>query len=91
MSTQPEALRKADLLAEYLGADHPAVRAISAELRRLHAENELLHERHHFDNGVLKELLKALKNIDTEFTKHGRQHWPEAVKARAAIKKAEGA
>jgi hypothetical protein len=37
------------------------------------------------------ELLKALKNIDTEFTKHGRQHWPEAVKARAAIKKAEGA
>ncbi len=43
MTTQPEALRLADLLAEYLGADHPAVRAISAELRRLHEVNaELL-------------------------------------------------
>ena len=44
MTTQPEALRLADLLAEYLGADHPAVRAISAELRRLHAENDRLHQ-----------------------------------------------
>ena len=34
-------------------------------------------------------LLAALKNIDKEFSKHGRQHWPEAVKARAAIAKAE--
>ena len=42
MTTQPEALRLADLLVEYLGADHPAVRAISAELRRLHADNERL-------------------------------------------------
>ncbi len=37
MSAQSEPLRLAELLAEYLGADHPAVRAISAELRRLSA------------------------------------------------------
>ena len=42
MTEQPEALRLADLLVEYLGAEHPAVRAISAELRRLHEENESL-------------------------------------------------
>jgi hypothetical protein len=48
----------------------------AAELRRLHAENA--------------ELLEALKYIDKEFRKHGRQHWPEAVKARAAIAKAGG-
>lgn len=35
-------------------------------------------------------LLKALKYIDAEFRKHGRQHWPEAVRARAAIKAVEG-
>jgi hypothetical protein len=35
-------------------------------------------------------LLEALKTIDYEFHKYGRQHWPEAVKARAAIKKVEG-
>jgi len=35
-------------------------------------------------------LLEALKNIDKEFKAHGRQHWPEAVKARAAIAAAEG-
>ena len=34
-------------------------------------------------------LLEALKGIDKEFKKNGRQHWPEAVKARAAIAKAE--
>lgn len=34
-------------------------------------------------------LLEALKDIDKEFRAHGRQHWPEAVKARAAIKAAE--
>jgi hypothetical protein len=33
-----KALGPADLLAEYLGKDHPAVRAISAEMRRQHAE-----------------------------------------------------
>ena len=35
-------------------------------------------------------LLEALKNIDKEFKAHGRQHWPEAVKAKAAIAAVEG-
>ena len=47
----------------------------AAELRRLHAQRDAL--------------LEALKGIDKEFKKNGRQHWPEAVKARAAIKAAE--
>lgn len=34
-------------------------------------------------------LLEALKLIDKEFKKDGRHHWPEAVKARAAIKSVE--
>jgi len=58
--SQPKAL----FLADVIEAD-PASKThhdeAAAELRRLHAENELLHERHHFDNGVLKELLEALK------------------------------
>jgi len=62
MTKQPEALRLADLLVEYLGADHPAVRAISAELRRLHADNERL-EKLFYD--LLGELtaLRAEKQI----------------------------
>jgi hypothetical protein len=48
----------------------------AAELRRLHTLNG--------------ELLEALKRIDKEFRKYGRQHWPEAEKARSAIAKAEG-
>ena len=49
MSTQPEALELADALED---AGKPAFLAESAaaELRRLHAENRLLHERHHGDN-----------------------------------------
>ena len=35
-------------------------------------------------------LLEVLKYIDAEFRKHGRQHWPEAVRARAAIAAVEG-
>ena len=50
--------------------------AAAAELRRLHAVNQ--------------DLLEALKKIDKEFRKYGRQNWPEAQKARAAIAKAEG-
>jgi hypothetical protein len=60
----------------------PLCRDAAAELRRLHAENVLLHERHHFDNGVLKELLEALKY-------HQEQTRP-IERTRAAIAKAEG-
>ncbi len=55
MSDQPDAIGYAICL-EARGFE-----AEAAELRRLYAENALLHERHHFDNGVLKELLEALK------------------------------
>jgi len=51
-------------------------RDAAIELRRLHTQRDAL--------------LEALKNIDKEFKEHGRQHWPEAVKARAAIAAAEG-
>lgn len=33
----------------------------------------------------LRDCLIALKQIDKDFKSHGRQHWPEAVKSRAAI------
>jgi hypothetical protein len=66
MADQPE-----DLLQrlERLGKDGvgnygmPICAEAAAELRRLVAENKLLHERHHFDNGVLKELLEAYRKM----------------------------
>jgi hypothetical protein len=86
--SQPKAL----FLADVIKAD-PASKThhdeAAAELRRLHAENKLLHERHHFDNGVLKELLEAL----VSFTKSGyikKQHPKRYAAAVAAIAKAEG-
>ena len=33
--------------------------------------------------------LEVLKYLDKEFRQHGRQHWPEAVRVRAAIKAVE--
>jgi len=78
MSEQSTALRLADaidpLTRDWL--DNLTCGAAAAELRRLHALNG--------------ELLEALKRIDKEFRKYGRQHWPEAEKARAAIARAEG-
>ena len=72
----------------------------AAELRRLHAENVLLHERHHFDNGVLCELLQALKDATDAIehwglyaTDYFQQKWDlqsDINAARAAIAKAEG-
>jgi hypothetical protein len=84
------------------GADEIDERKAAAELRRLSAENDALREaneafakRQEWWNEKMfaletlnAELLMALKYIDKEFRKHGRQHWPEAVKARAAIAKA---
>jgi hypothetical protein len=71
-----------------------------AELRRLHAENVLLHERHHFDNGVLCELLQALKDATdaielwgTYASDYFQKKWDlqsDINAARAAIAKAEG-
>ena len=75
MTTQPTALFLADVLANDPFSKVHHHRAAD-ELRRLVAQRDAL--------------LKALKGIDKEFKKNGRQHWPEAVKARAAIAKAEG-
>jgi hypothetical protein len=59
MADQPVALRLAERIEKCDRCG--GTKAVAAELRRLYAENALLHERHHFDNGVLKELLEALK------------------------------
>ncbi len=92
MTTQPEALRLADWIESDMSCHGDA--EIAAELRRLHAENALLHERHHFDNGFLKELLDALKQIADIQNKDWGGDWDEIEEARliacAAIAKAEG-
>ena len=91
MADQPEALRLANLIDH--GNDSSWIeREAAAELRRLVAENTLLHERHHFDNGVLKELLEALKEIEPILA---RMYGPQAANlppmqlVRAAIARAE--
>lgn len=75
--TQPEALR----LAHELQTGHPLepdAKQAAAELRRLSAAE-----------AQRNALLEALKYLDKEFRQHGRQHWPEAVRVRAAIKSVE--
>ncbi len=59
MNTQTTAQKLADEIEQMTWLT--AVWRSARELRRLEAENALLHERHHFNNGVLKELLVALK------------------------------
>jgi hypothetical protein len=84
---QPEALRLADdLEIDYAG--EVVAHKSAAELRRLYAENALLHERHHFDNGVLKELLGAM--ISFTNSAYIKKHHPKRyAAAMAAIAKAE--
>ena len=76
---QPTPLRLVDelrYLIKYSDSEYwDTLNEVVTELRRLAAQRDAL--------------LEALTNIDKEFRKHGRQHWPEAVKARAAIAKAE--
>jgi hypothetical protein len=57
MSTQPEALRLANALEKYWGAEsgHDRERQAAAELRRLHAVNES-------DTALLRQALYALEN-----------------------------
>jgi hypothetical protein len=87
---QPEALRLADALDCH---DHIGMSKAAAELRRLHEENKLLHERHSFNNkefvrlhSVNADLLEALKwmvaNDDTNegddpVERLGGQSWNE--------------
>jgi len=75
MSTQPEALRLADALADYTGCTLAQMDQAAAELRRLHALN-----------GELLEALHALL-----FTADDSPSYDAAItQARAAIAKAEG-
>jgi hypothetical protein len=76
MSTQPEALRLANALEKYWGAErgHDRERQAAAELRRLHAVNE--------------ELLEALEELAL-YIAHNGDDWVQK-KARAAIAKATG-
>jgi hypothetical protein len=74
MTTQPEALRLADRLESDFIRSQTMVDA-AAELRRLHAENRVLHERHHDGNVILTQilaqrdaLLEALKTADQFIT-----------------------
>jgi hypothetical protein len=103
MSEKPEALLLADALANLRRwhelTDDECDKAAD-QLRRLHAENVLLHERHHFDNGVLCELLQALKDATdaiehwgTYATDYFQKKWDlqsDINAARAAIARAEG-
>ena len=98
MSTQPEALRLADALIHRHGAESFEGDA-AAELRRLHAENRLLHERHHDDNveytrvlaqrdallGLLKE---ARKIAPASSSRNLAKDWDQ--RTTAAIKSVEG-
>jgi hypothetical protein len=67
----------------------------NAELRRLHEENKLLHERHHDDNveytRVLAQrdaLLEALKAAEP-YLRHADVDYNVYVQCRAAIKAVE--
>jgi hypothetical protein len=87
MADQPEAMRLADALETRAITFRDKAEA-AAELRRLVAENALLHERHHFDNGVLKELLDAM--ISFTNSAYIKKHHPKRYAAAiAAIARAE--
>ena len=100
--TQPEALRLADYMDHPLNDPNDVADAVSSELRRLHAENELLHKRHHDDNAqytrVLAQrdaLLEALRSIadccDEEHAARDYASRQAEIRgiARAAIKAVE--
>lgn len=91
---QPEALRLADRLESNFIRTQVELEA-AAELRRLVAENKLLHQRHHDDNveymrvlAQRDELLEALKEI-VEASDSDEWNAVSTMKARAAIAKAE--
>jgi hypothetical protein len=103
MSEQPTALRLADALANYTGVTLAQMDQAAAELRRLHAENELLGRAcdkirlMHRDeirpllnvHTVNSELLEALTHVSDWFTAAGIDV-PAVRHARAAIARAEG-
>jgi hypothetical protein len=90
---QPEALRLADELDAYHTRPHH--REAAAELRRLHEENKLLHERHSFNNkefvrlhSVNAELLEIINKL--EYSYEGNiKRYPTEAEVNAAIAKAQ--
>lgn len=92
MSTLPKALRLADELTAF---NHQTTHAAAAELRRLYAEVDKLSYRlaypDNFVNEECDELLKALKLCLPLIDDYDGTNSAEAIAARAAIAKAEGA
>lgn len=94
--TQPTSLFLADIL-EDAGKPADIAEKCAAELRRLHAENQRLHQRHHDDNveymRVLAQRDQLLKALNAMLTHMGmdEDEWnkPTFDQARAAIKAAE--
>ncbi len=92
MSQQPEALRLAVALEMFATDTNPNNEA-AAELRRLHAVEERLHETEHALNNALNiklQLLEALDDMCAEFRAHdlpyGSQAYRKATAAIAAAK-----
>jgi hypothetical protein len=83
MSEKSEALELADFLETSLAAGIKLSNECAAMLRKLVAENELLHERHSFDNGVVKELMEVLETM----IENGQDYTVTRDKARAVIAK----
>ena len=97
MTKQSEALRLADALAAPWLSQREVLEG-AAELRRLHAENAMLHQRHHDDNveymrvlaqrdQLLRALHAMLRHLGMEEDKWNK---PTFDQARAAIKAVEG-
>ena len=79
MSTQPEALRLAEILSDYTGVTLAQMDEAAAELRRLHEVN-----------AVLLEALRPIAEIDLR-TQGVHHKFPWLILgARAAIAKATG-
>ena len=95
MNTQSKALRLADLLQDELGVDGYVHDEAAAELRRLHAANQVQSMDIGHMYALNAELLEALKGLLADITEYQtinhlggeNNHWQ--VIARAAIAKAE--
>ena len=98
MTTQPEALRLADLLEQIDGQHWQVQDSAAAELRRLHAEcNDLAHQLNESNerNGrIIAQRDALLEALNAMLTHMGmdEDEWnrPTFDQARAAIAKVEG-
>ena len=98
MRTQPEALRLADALEAFWGADigHDRERQAAAELRRLHGVEFALRDCKKTLEGMAKKYMDAADQRDAllealkAMLENGQDYTATRDKARAAIAKAEG-